>query len=157
VNEEDAEWFELPTRWRQRMDDTRNPLYAWAALPYYLKRNQPLPSWLKKYFLEAAGNINALAVGRDFRKPGEPITAKQVLGAVPEALALSRGRTKNAFARLAVDQIDELAALRSERGFEPAQALAGAVPGKKTLKRGERQTSRRLARGRALNRLKPEN
>ena len=85
-------------------EETRNPLYAWAAIEECRKGNiprRPLPDWCRNYLETVACELMTLA-----ESDGEP---SKKAGHVAAALALTR-RGKNAFKDYAANHDNALLA-----------------------------------------------
>jgi hypothetical protein len=104
--------LEMLARLQDWYHKTKNPLYVFEAVAWYLPDDPPtIPDWCWNYLRKAAINISRLSRGRDFRHPKSPaskLSTDQAFELVAGALLLSRQGQRNAFARLLKDRDDQL-------------------------------------------------
>ena len=86
--------FELH-RLKEYYKESSNPLYAWEALNFCLKRNYTIPEWVLRYFEEASSNIMELAGKQE-------MLDQRASAEVYKALDMSKKGSRNVFDRYQV-------------------------------------------------------
>jgi len=141
-----AMWLDWSEDWWKK---TNNPLYVWRVVAICLNATPrvPIPDWCLPYLATAAGNINNLTSGRDFRGERERVSPDQAHALAVEALGLSSQGKKNAFARVAEDAQDQRHARNAGFGHDAVAAI------EKARSVTPEHARRRLQRGKRLARL----